>query len=380
MKNENLTMLEREMKLREMVAEMRRQGMSEEEIRATLTVENNERCNPPLSENEPKEIIEDTIKGLPLLRLYEMADVGAWECDPLVWKVEPLITAGSIGFLSGLPKAGKSMLALDLALHLACAHADATERAWLGRFKVAPSRVLYITGEDTARRIEERIIEMRESYGMREIAEKSVCFLIGECFSLTDSRHANWLCRTVRHYGIDFLILDGFHKMIASLDENSARDMAKVTDILQGIRRDLKTTVLVLERTRKGTGSREGGKPNPLDICGSARKFAGADFTIKIARGKRGQIEVYAECKDSEECPHFCVEVSPKGSGKPKLRWGGDIPERMDAEEIREQSLQRICEALGNGSLSRKEIVEKTGLGKTAVSFCLSALVSGGKG
>jgi RecA-family ATPase len=58
------------------------------------------------------------------------------------WMIQEFWPAHGIGFIGGPPKAGKSWLALDLAI------AVATEGRFLGHQVLKPGRVIYLLGEE----------------------------------------------------------------------------------------------------------------------------------------------------------------------------------------------------------------------------------------
>lgn len=86
----------------------------------------------------PAEQIETTA-----WQLISLKEVETLPVEPLVWHVQGLIPSGGIGFLSGAPKDGKSLLALDLSIHLAHANTGC-EAKWFGRFRCSAGKVLYI--------------------------------------------------------------------------------------------------------------------------------------------------------------------------------------------------------------------------------------------
>ena len=93
--------------------------------------------------------------------LLSAVDVKNWKVEPQRWLVRPLIPQGGHGYLSALPKVGKSLLALDLSIHLVCGV------KWLDQFAVKKTRVLYINREDSLGRIQKRLIEIASGYGCR---------------------------------------------------------------------------------------------------------------------------------------------------------------------------------------------------------------------
>ncbi len=160
---------------------------------------------------------------------------GSLRVEPVSWLVDPIIPAGSVGFMCGQPKLGKSLLALDLSLHLANAHLEQTK--WLGGFECSPSKILYVAREDPASRIKERGLEISQSYGWSFVLPETLHFLIRERINLLDHLHLDWLGQQIEEREIDFLILDVFNRMIPGLDENSAKDMAQAVDVIEDLNR-----------------------------------------------------------------------------------------------------------------------------------------------
>jgi len=311
-------------------------------------------------------------------KLWDLGDVEEWPAPQLEWIVEPLIPKGGIGFLSGAPKDGKSLLAVDLTIHLA--HSVSVGRDWMGKFSCDKSKVLYIAREDPIRRIRERAIEITNSYGLGVPPHDSIYFLIRERFNLMDRKHISWLYDQVQKNGIDFLILDVLNRMIPDLDELSAKDMAKMVSVIEELNRELDLTILLLDHTRKpiGPGStRNKQEPNPFDLKGSVAKYGAADFMLCMSRDAQdGRLHVYSENKDTDERPHFLIDVSPKGSGEPKFTYAGDIEQlSSDMKAIGIANQGKVLEALEEGRwLSPSEIASRTPVSRSTVGKHLKTL------
>jgi len=309
-------------------------------------------------------------------KLWDATNIDNWEGKPLEWLADPLIPKGTVGFMSGQPKLGKSLMALDLCLHISHAHLEATQ--WLGRFKCSPGNILYIAREDPDRRIKERGVEILESYGWDLVLPGALNFLIRERFNLLDDEHLDWLAEQVEKLKVNFLILDVFNRMIPDLDENSARDMAKAVDVIEKLNRDHDLTILMLDHTRKpAVGQNPLQPPNPFELRGSTAKYGCADFMICIGRTKQdGRLQVYCENKDTDQCPNFLVDVSPKGSTDPKFRWAGDVTQiSSDRKAVGKANREKVLGAVGTNWMPSKEIRQKVGLSRSTVGDHLSALV-----
>jgi 5S rRNA maturation endonuclease (ribonuclease M5) len=314
--------------------------------------------------------------------LYDSGRMEEWPQEPLIWLCEPLIPKGGIGFMSAPPKDRKSLLTLDLALHLA----QPEPRLWLGKFKVTPAKVLYIAREDPLRRVKERALEICQSYKMPTPEPGRLQFLIRDRIHLTEPEHRTWLIHTIQTGGFELLILDVINRMHPDLDEISAKDMGTLVSILETLNRDLGITILADDHTRKPQGrntARDQQEPNPFDMKGSIAKYGCADFMICLARTPQdNRMQIYCENKDSDERPNFFVDVSGKGSIEPKFTWAGDVTKLAgDMKIVGEQNRDKVFEAYGsNGEWrSRKDIAEQLSMSVSTVAKHTGDLVNAGK-
>jgi putative DNA primase/helicase len=337
------------------------------------------RSEPRPVESEPPHDRQTTDNPRPDWKLWDTALMSTWPDEPLVWSVENLIPRGGIGFVSAAPKDRKSLITLDLGLHLA---QPVGSRRWLDKYACTPATVLYIAREDHARRIKERALEICRSYQMPLPDPGRLQFLIRERISLTDIFHLEWLKAQIVSRGFDFLILDVLNRMIPDLDELSAKDMAKLVSILEELNRELGVTILCDDHTRKPQGKnigRDTQEPNPFDLKGSVAKYGCADFMICLSRTPQdSRMLVYVENKDTDERPMFFVEVSPKGSADPKFRFGGSVEKLAgDMRQLGETNRNKILQAI-QGWMSRDEIESAVDLSKSTIAGHLKALFDAG--
>lgn len=253
--------------------------------------------------------------------LLDAAQHLEWPVTRPPWLVHPIIAQGTIGYIAGLPKVGKSLAALDLLLH------GTHGQDWLGRFAVAKPgpTTLYVAREDPAWRLKDRIAEMQSGYGFPSIPPGRLLILSRERIRLTEKAHLAWLRQIVRERGITFLVFDVLGRMLGTLDLMT--EWPRAQDILEELNRDLELTIALLDHTRKpvlGGGKASGA--SPVDLKGPVERYGGADWMLVLAETDHpGRLEVYAESKDSDQRPHFLIEVAPMGAPGPKLRWVADV-------------------------------------------------------
>lgn len=282
-------------------------------------------------------------KGPATWTLLDVADLSSWKVEPLSWTVKPIIAQRRVGGLIGLPKVGKGIIALDLALHVA------HKLPWLDRFLVTPCPILYLAREDHPERIKARIEEMQAGYGMDPLAKGQLVILSRERFALTNDDHLAWLSMQIKAHGVGLIILDVLGRMIPGLDGMNPRDWSVVMDRLETLNRNLGVTVLLVDHARKPpVGRGKAGGTSPLEMKGPIEKYGGMDFVMMVSEtSQRGRLEILTEVKDSDERLHFLVDVSREclwdGVGwtrkegvavakpDPKLTWAGDVSALAEA-------------------------------------------------
>ena len=314
-------------------------------------------------------------------KLWDGYEIEKWEVPDLEWHVDPLIPKGTVGFMSGQPKAGKSLMALDLCMSMANAHYEDT--SWLGRYKCSATNTLYVAREDPARRVKERAMEIQKAAGRDRVPPGSLWFLIRDRFNLMDPTHVIWLENQIQELEIDFLVLDVFNRMIPELDENSAKDMAIAIDVIEKLNREFDLTHLLVDHTRKpAVGQSLFQTPSHFDLRGSGAKYGVADFMISVARtSQKGRLQISCENKDTDEMPQFFVDISPKGdTSREKFTWGGEAASG-DRKTVGEKNRQRVLSAVrdaGEEGITNKGVRDETGLSRSTVTDHLGTLAGTG--
>jgi AAA domain/Bifunctional DNA primase/polymerase, N-terminal/Primase C terminal 1 (PriCT-1) len=131
---------------------MRREGMALDALEAALLVENAARCSPPLPDDEVRRIARSVARYEPAVKVAIVPpvqwpaplDIAAMaSTEPVAPRhiVEPWLPAGEVTLLAGHGGAGKSYIALQLAVCLALG------RPWYG-LPAEQRRVMYLSLED----------------------------------------------------------------------------------------------------------------------------------------------------------------------------------------------------------------------------------------
>jgi hypothetical protein len=149
----------------------RRRGLDEEEIAAILLAANDQRCTPPLPQEEVQRIVQSIAKypvgprdktpqqeqRVPRLQSQSAQALANQDLGPVQWVVPGLIAEG-LTLLVGGAKIGKSWAALGMGL--AVAMGDLVFQY----FETEQGGVLYLALEDGPRRIKDRMDVLLQGY------------------------------------------------------------------------------------------------------------------------------------------------------------------------------------------------------------------------
>lgn len=161
------------------------------------------------------------------------------------WLIDELFASASVGLLGGPPKAFKTWVAAELAL------AVATGTKAFGRFAAPdPGPVLFFAAEDPPPDLRTRFDGIARARRL-DLAKVPLLLLDIAQLRLDDAAHLDRLHRTVALHKPRLLVLDPFVRLVAGLDENSARDVSAVLGALRTLQRELNVTILLVHHMRK---------------------------------------------------------------------------------------------------------------------------------
>jgi hypothetical protein len=161
------------------------------------------------------------------------------------WLVNELFASASVGLLGGPPKAFKTWVAAELAL------AVATGTPAFGRFAVPdPGPVLFFGAEDPLPDLRTRFDSIARARRI-DLAKVPLLLLDIAQLRLDDASHLDRLRHTVALHKPRLLVLDPFVRLVAGLDENSARDVSAVLGALRTLQRERNVTILLVHHMRK---------------------------------------------------------------------------------------------------------------------------------
>lgn len=234
--------------------------------------------------------------------IFELLDLAELEALPApTWLIADLIADHGLSVLYGDPGAGKSFVAIDMALRLAFA------MDWHGT-PAHPTGVLYIAGEG-ARGLGKRVTGWRREHAMEGV-EAPFLLLPAAVQLLDDSQRAR-LCRTITAakdragFLIGLVVIDTVSRAIAGADENGQETMSLFVKACAEIQAHCGGAVLAVHHS---------GKDKDRGMRGSTVLLGGCDASIRLTK-EEGLVTLTVEKqKDAEE-------VAPVSFAMKQVAW-----------------------------------------------------------
>ena len=262
-----------------MAGAMRRRGMTQEAIEAALLAENEQRCDPPLSESEVLNIAKSighydpAPDGEPNDRgkkhNFTLVKASAVVSMPTVeapWVWEEILPEGGMSLLAAKPKVGKTTLAIALSA------AIARGEDFLGR-KTAKSSVVYLA-------LEEKLQEVQKKLTALGVGDEEPIFFH---FGLAPSKGISEIDDLVAETGAGLLVVDTMQKLVRIKDLN---DYAQVTNMLEPLLNVARTrNCHIMLCHHAGKADRNDGD----EILGSTALLGAVDTAILLKKRDQGR-------------------------------------------------------------------------------------------
>ena len=296
----------------------------------------------------------DDIVALPVTRLARLTAPKGDEPD---WLVEGLWAAQAVGCIGGVPKVGKTWLALELAF------AVASGKPCLGRFAVRqPGPVLVYCAEDKALAIQKRVAGIAKARGV-DFDRLAVGWIGASSLHLDDPTDRRRLTLTVLANKPRMLVLDPLVRLHRG-DENSAAEVRDLLGFLRTLQREHRVAVVLVHHVRK-SGATDPGQ----SLRGSGDLHAWGDSNLYLLR-RDGRPTLVAEHRALPAPPNVAVRLD----GDPPRLVVDDAPapntDPIDA---------RIVAALRDRPLTRTALREQLGVRNETLGDCIERMLASGR-
>lgn len=280
----------------------RRLSVSEAGLLGLLLAENAERCKPPLPESEVRKIVHQAAKypvdqiatiategNLPLDFFSYVRSFDELHAEIPAFLVESVLYDRTLTFLAGDPKAGKSTLAIQIAIGVL------TGKAVLGKNVTRKGRVAILENDMSEGYFGHVVKAIVQGSGgaLEERLENTLYFQCSRGLNLRDQGHRKRVKEAVAEIAPALLIVDCL-RGVHDGDENDSQELSPVLDALLDLRDLSQGAVLVIDHVQKPARS-ETREASGYELRGSGAKFARADSVLILHSKGDGTSELSGE-------------------------------------------------------------------------------------
>ncbi len=267
-----------------------------------------------------------------------------------------VVVRGGMTLLIGLPKTGKSMLALNLAAAVA---GGTPFLEWA----TTPGRVVYLAGEGGPRLLRDRLRAMR----LPAETLRNLLFVWpneGASLRLDHPAARAGVVKRILDFKADLVIVDPLVRFHGK-NENDTGEMAALTRDLAEFRRRTGAALVIVHHSRKpGLGFSN----SAIEARGSSVVFAESDAAMTLARRPGGQEHVLGlELRWTAEPLPLVLKFDPETLGFEAV---GNVQPR--GQKLTEEGLLDLLREVGPSTAEK--LAEAAGVTKRTVLAYLSAL------
>ena len=185
----------------------------------------------------------------PPFKLIKVSELTA-QPKPIDWLLDGILESGSLNLLFGEPASGKSLFAFDWAFCIA------SGRDWLGK-ETQKRDVIILAGEGHSG-LRRRMRALEVKHGIKTPDN----LLVSEIpANLTDHAQAQWVADAIAQNCTNggLVIIDTLNRNMGAADENNAKDIAELLNILDGCIRSMGLAVLIVHHSGHGNQGRARG-------------------------------------------------------------------------------------------------------------------------
>ncbi|RJP51151.1 MAG: hypothetical protein C4583_09180 [Anaerolineaceae bacterium] len=243
---------------------------------------------------------------------FDLADVLSETIPPIRWLAKPYLPRPSVTAWFGKPKAMKSLLVLDLCLHIAGGHVWlASDPGGKDGIEVTPARVVWLDLENGSATLKRRMKAIAHALGMEGARGQLQAYSMPSPWpDLSKPENAAALIARLQSLGdIGVLVIDHLGQVFGAIDENSPL-ASQIMGTLRQISEACDVALVLVHHAKKGQGKDSG---DPSDsLRGSGAILAGVDaaFLVERDRTEKTQIKLIPVAVRGPDAPNVSAQFS----------------------------------------------------------------------
>jgi hypothetical protein len=287
---------------------------------------------------------------------FDLVDVMDEELPPISWLVKPLIFRPSVTAWFGKPKTMKSLLALDMCLHIAGG------LPWLtvapgntGGQDVTQARIVWIDLENGSATFKRRMKAFALAMGLGQARGQVLAYSMPDPWlDLSDHEHVGALISRIQALGdIGVLVIDHLGLALGPIDENSPL-IAQVMGHIRQVAETCGVAIILIHHAKKGQGKDSGAPEDQLRGHGAILANVDAAYLIERDKTDRTQLKLTPVAVRGPDAPTLAAKFS--FDQDPNLELIKARFWRMTWQSTAIKARQLIFEVLANGEQNQTEL------------------------
>ena len=297
------------------------------------------------------------IKNLSNWQAYDLADVMLEELPPIQWLVRPYVPRPSVTAWFGKPKSMKSLLVLDMCLHVA------SGLPWLtvspkegGGLVVSQARVVWLDLENGSAALKRRMRAIAQALGMGKERGQVLAYSMPDPWPdfSNDENTASMITRVQELGDVGILVIDHLAQALGAVDENSPL-IAQVMGHIRQIAETCNVAIVLIHHAKKGQGKDSGAPEDQLRGHGAILANVDAAYLVERDRSDRTNLKITPVAVRGPDAPNLAAKFSFEQDENLELKqarfwrqvWRDDMAIAKDA----------ILQALGQGKKNYTELI-----------------------
>ncbi len=298
---------------------------------------------------------------------FDLVDVMDEALPPVVWLVKPFLPRPSVTAWFGKPKSLKSLLVLDMCLHVAGGLAWLTNPQGQDGMTVNKARVVWVDLENGAVTFKRRMKAIANTLGLGKARGQMIAFSMPNPWpDLSQDENATSLIARLQELGdIGILVIDHLGQALGAIDENSPL-ISQVMGNIRRVSESCNVAVVLIHHAKKGQGKDGGALEDQLRGHGAILANVDAAYLVERDKVDRTNIKLIPVAVRGADAPNVSAQFSFEQDSNLELSearfW------RMTWQSHFSKARDTIIEILANGKKNQTELIAAVKLLKDDLS------------
>lgn len=244
-------------------------------------------------------------------KAFDLADVITEDLPPVEWLVRPFLSRPSVTAWFGKPKSLKSLLVLDMCLHVAGPQPWLSNPQGENGLQVNPARVVWLDLENGAATLKRRMKAIARALGCEPERGRFLAYSMPNPWpDLSQPENVAALINLLAGLGdVGILVIDHLGQALGAIDENSPL-ISQVMGHIRNIAEARNLAIILIHHAKKGQGKDGGAPEDQLRGHGAILANVDAAYLIERDRVDRANIKLIPVAVRGAEAPNISAQFS----------------------------------------------------------------------